>query len=216
MQLSHTAAAMSATFDDPNLVSTAGLVPTLRLAQNIGLHTLADSRLSGPTGKGAKPGAKITSLLAVMIVGADSIDDMNLLRHGGTGKLFARRHATSTLGSVLRAVTFGHVRQLDAIASRALARLSTHEPLITPGADPNVFVDVDDKSSRSTAIRNRATGVGAPGYVGPTRPHLLLTAHRSSLLGACAKAPSGRHARRLIGALSAAARLDGTGGTRGW
>lgn len=64
MQLSHTVAAMSATFDDPNLVTAAGLVPTMRLAQNIGLHTLADARLSVPTDKGANPGAKIASLLA--------------------------------------------------------------------------------------------------------------------------------------------------------
>jgi hypothetical protein len=56
-----------------------------------------------------------------MLAGADSIDDMNLLRHGGMGRLFARTYAPSTLGSFLREFRFGHVRQLDAVASRVLA-----------------------------------------------------------------------------------------------
>lgn len=59
MQLSHTPAAVSASFDDPNLVSTAGLVPIMRLADDAGLSTLAQNRLSVPTDKGANAGAKI-------------------------------------------------------------------------------------------------------------------------------------------------------------
>ena len=74
MQLSHSSRAVSASFDDPNLVSTAGLVPIMKLAQKAGLRALADEWLSVPTDKGANAGLKVTSLVA----GADSID---LCRH---------------------------------------------------------------------------------------------------------------------------------------
>lgn len=109
MQLLHTSAARSASFDDPNLVSSAGLVPVLALAESAGLRKLADERLSVPSDKGANAGLKVASMVAGMVAGADSIDDMALLRHGGMGRLF----------------TFGHVRQLDAIASRFLIGLAS-------------------------------------------------------------------------------------------
>ena len=110
-------------FDDPNLVSSAGLVPVMGLAERAGLGGLADEQLTVPTDKGANAGLKVASLVAGMVAGADSIDDMAMLRHGGMAKLFARIYAPSTLGSFLRAFTFGHVRQLDAVASRFLIDL---------------------------------------------------------------------------------------------
>jgi hypothetical protein len=79
MRASHTAAAVSATFDEPNLVSCAGLVPVLRLAERAGLHAGVDQRvrLPGPAGSaGANPAAKLTSIVAGMVAGADSIDDL--------------------------------------------------------------------------------------------------------------------------------------------
>src|SRR6185436_17681481 len=130
VKLSHTSAAMSAVFDDPNLVSSAGLVPVVALAEAAGLRVLADEHLTVSSDKGANAGSKVTSLVAGMVAGADSIDDMGLLRHGGMGRVFARAYAPSTLGSFLRAFTFGHVRQLDAIASRFLIRLAGQAPLI--------------------------------------------------------------------------------------
>ena len=111
-------------FDDPNLVSWAGLVPLVALAESAGLLALAQDRLSVPTDRGAHAGLKVASLVAGMVAGADSIDDMALLRHGGMGRVFANAYAPSTLGSFLRAFTFGHVRQLDAVASRFLTRLA--------------------------------------------------------------------------------------------
>lgn len=110
-------------FDDPNLVSAAGLVPVLALAESAGLRDLADAHLSVPTDKGANAGLKVTSLVGGMVAGADSIDDMALLRHGGMGRVFTRAYAPSTLGSFLRAFAFGHVRQLDAVATRFLVAL---------------------------------------------------------------------------------------------
>ena len=58
------------------------------------------------------------ALVAGMVAGADRIDGMGLLRHGGMARLFAGPRAPSTLGTFLRAFTLGHVRQLDAVASR--------------------------------------------------------------------------------------------------
>jgi hypothetical protein len=133
MQLCHTARATSAVFDDPNLVSSAGLLPVLALARSAGLQELAQQHLSVPTDKGANAGLKVTSLVAGMVAGADSIDDMALLRHGGMGRGFVNAYAPSTLGSFLRAFSFGHVRQLDAVASRFLARLDAQAP---PGFAP--------------------------------------------------------------------------------
>src|SRR3954464_7171839 len=145
MQLCHTSAATSAVFDDPNLVSSAGLVPVLTLARAAGLPSLAQEHLSVPTDKGANAGLKVTSLVAGMVAGADSIDDMALLRHGGMGRVFAGAYAPSTLGSFLRAFRFGHVRQLDAVASRFLTRLAARAPLIAaPGKGGRVMVDIDD------------------------------------------------------------------------
>ena len=79
-----------------------------------------------------------------MVAGADSIDDMALLRHGAMGRLFDRAYAPSTLGSFLREFTFGHVRQLDAVASRFLTALAGRAPLLTADPDELVLVDVDD------------------------------------------------------------------------
>ncbi|TDW28395.1 IS1380 family transposase [Cryobacterium psychrophilum] len=145
MQVSHTTRAVAHVFDDFNLVSSAGLVPAMKLAEKAGLRRLADKWLSVPTDKGANAGLKIVSLVAGMVAGADSIDDMAVLRHGGMRKLFAHLYAPSTLGSFLRAFTFGHVRQLDAIASRFLIRLAALSPLILLEPDGDyVFLDVDD------------------------------------------------------------------------
>ena len=89
MQLCHTSRATSAVFDDPNLVSSAGLIPVVALARSSGLHELAQQHLTVPTDKGANAGLKVASLVAGMVAGADSIDDMALLRHGGLGRVFA-------------------------------------------------------------------------------------------------------------------------------
>src|SRR3954452_1796212 len=130
MQLSHTSRATSAVFDDPNLVSSAGLVPVLALADRAGLRQLADARLSVPTDRGSNAGLKVASLVGGMLAGADSIDDMALLRHGGMGRVFTGAYAPSTLGSFLRAFSFGHVRQLDAVASRFLTALAAQAPQV--------------------------------------------------------------------------------------
>ena len=133
MRVSHAGAATSVRFDEPNLVSCAGLVPVMVLAERAGLHGLAGRHVRPPGPGGANPPLKVAALVAGMVAGADSIDDMDLLRHGGMPRLFAGVRAPSTLGTFLRSFTFGHVRQLDAVAARFLANLAGRSPLL-PGA----------------------------------------------------------------------------------
>jgi len=163
---------VSATFDDPNLVSAAGLVPIMKIAKDAGLHRLADQHLSVPTDKGANAGLKVASLVAGMVAGADSIDDMSLLRHGGMGRVFNRAYAPTTLGSFLRAFTFGHVRQLDAVASRFLLNLDATTPLLGDRADESmVMVDVDDTIIE---VQGYAKQGAARGYSGVRGLNALL------------------------------------------
>ena len=168
MKLSHTLRATSAVFDDPNLVSSGGLVPVLALAESAGLGSLADEHLSVPTDKGANAGLKVSSLVCGMVAGADSIDDMALLRHGGMGRIFAHAYAPSTLGSFLRAFTFGHVRQLDAVATRFLLGLAEHTPLVAGLNDPDgyVMVDIDDTIVEVHGSTKQGSGYGYSGVRG--------------------------------------------------
>jgi hypothetical protein len=144
MRLSHTLPVAAARFDDPNLVSAAGVVPVMRLAAAAGLGDVAGQLLSVPTDKGANAGGKVTALVCGMVAGADSIDDMALLRHGAMGRLFERTYAPSTLGSFLREFRFGHVRQLDAVASRFLTALAGRTGLLAAEPLDLVMVDIDD------------------------------------------------------------------------
>jgi len=175
VKLSHTSRATSAVFDDPNLVSAGGLVPVLALAESAGLRELADQHLTVPGDKGANAGLKVASLVAGMVAGADSIDDMALLRHGGMGRVFARAYAPSTLGSFLRAFTFGHVRQLDAIASRFLIALAGLTRLLRPSAEVSpdadasadyALLDVDDTIIEVHGHAKQGAGFGYSGVRG--------------------------------------------------
>ncbi|HEY2763844.1 MAG TPA: IS1380 family transposase [Pseudonocardiaceae bacterium] len=145
MRASHTAGGVSVRFDEPNLVSCAGVVPVLRLAERAGLHEAADRRVRLPRAAGsagANPGAKITSVVAGMVAGADSIDDLGVIRHGGLSRLFGGIRAPSTLGTFLRGFTWGNVRQLDVVARETLTGLARNAPLL-PGAEVYAFLDVD-------------------------------------------------------------------------
>jgi hypothetical protein len=155
-------------FDDPNLVSSAGLVPVLALADSADLRGLADEHLSVPTDKGAHAGLKVASLVAGMVAGADCIDDMALLRHGGMNKVVNGAYAPSTLGSFLRAFTFGHVRQLDALASRFLTGLAGRAPLLAGGdlQSGPVLVDVDDTIIEVHGYAKQGAGFGYSGVRG--------------------------------------------------
>jgi Transposase DDE domain group 1 len=167
MQLSHIRPVVSATFDEPNLVGAAGLVPLMSLAGKAGLRELADERMSVPTDKGANAGLKLSSLVAGMAAGADSIDDMALLRHGGMGKVFTGAYAPSTLGSFLRSFAFGHVRQADAVASRFLLNLAEHTRLFGGVEDAGtVLLDIDDTIVEVHGYQKQGAAFGYSGVRG--------------------------------------------------
>jgi Transposase DDE domain group 1 len=159
MQLSHAVPVRAAVFTEANLVSCVGLVPAVALSARAGLRELADDRLSVPGGAGANAGLKVAALVAGMVAGADSIDDMDLLRHGGMGRLFGGVRAPSTLGTFLRKFSFGHVRQLDGIAARFLGQLATQTPLL-PGVDQVAYVDIDDTVKRTYGYQKQGVGYG--------------------------------------------------------
>ena len=161
MKPSHT---IRPVFDDPNLVSAAGLVPTLRLAESAGLYELLDG-LSVPS---PNAGAKAAAVVGGMLTGADSIDDLDLLRHGGMSRLFAGVRAPSTLGTFLRSFTHGHVQQLDKIGAGLLAGLAARVPgLLTGGGrDGIAFVDVDDTVREVHGYAKQAAAFGYSGVRG--------------------------------------------------
>lgn len=144
MQSSHAASRLSASFSDPNLVASAGLVPLVRLAERCELAVLIRRHVNLKASTGANPAGKAITLVAAMRAGAHCINDVDMLRTGGTHRLFGGIYAPSTLGSFLRAFTHGHVRQLQAATRRFTANLIPHAGLIPPG-QPLVFLDIDSK-----------------------------------------------------------------------
>ena len=147
MRLSHVPARTSAVFDDPNLVSHGGLVPVVALAERCGLPELLAEHVRPGGECGVNAPAKVGCLVAGMAAGADSIDDMGLLRHGAMDVLFGGARAPSTLGSHLRSYTWGNVLQLEKAGRELLARLSHQAPLL-PGADVLAFIDIDSTQKR--------------------------------------------------------------------
>jgi Transposase DDE domain group 1 len=159
MRLSHGSSALSATFDDPNLVSVGGLTPVVALAQSCRLGDLVADKLTLKATGGVNAQLKVPALVAGMVAGADSIDDMDLLRHGGMDRLFAGIRAPSTLGTFLRAFTFGHVRQLDSVAAAFLTDLAGRTPLL-PGADQVIYLDLDDTMRETHGYAKQGVGYG--------------------------------------------------------
>jgi hypothetical protein len=147
VRLSHIPARTSAAFDDPNLVSHGGLVPVMALAERAGLPELLAEHVRPGGECGVNAPLKVGCLVAGMAAGADSIDDMGLLRHEAMGTLFCGVRAPSTLGSHLRCYTWGNVLQLEKAGRELLARLARRAPLL-PGADVLAFVDIDSTQKR--------------------------------------------------------------------
>ena len=123
MRLSHDPLKTHASFDDPDLVSRAGLVPVMALAERCGLAGLVREHVTIASRTGVNPDLKVPCLVAGMAAGAGSIDDMDVLRHGAMAHLFGGVRAPSTLGSFLRSFTRGNVRQLEKPGRELLAEL---------------------------------------------------------------------------------------------
>jgi hypothetical protein len=216
MELSHAPVRVRAVFDDPNLVSRGGLAPVVALAGRAGLADLVGSMLTLKAKGGVNAHVKIPALVAGMVAGADSIDDMDLLRHGGMDRLFAGIRAPSTLGTFLRTFSFGHVRQLDAVAARFLAGLAGQVPLL-PGADQIAYVDVDDTIRATHGYAKQGAGYG---YTGVKGLNALLATVSSPIAAPViaatrlrnGSANSGRGAARLLADALVAAKAAGASG----
>ena len=216
MRLSHARRAISARFDDPNLVSCAGLVPVMALAQRCGLAALLAERVRITAKGGANAVAKVLAVVAGMVAGADSIDDMDLLRHGGMGRLFTEVRAPSTLGTFLRCFTFGHVRQLDAVAAALLTRLAAATPVL-PDADQLVFVDLDDTVRQTYGYAKQGAGRGYTGIKGLNALLAVVSTPLSAPVIAAARLRKGstnsaRGAAKLLADALATARRAGAAG----
>jgi len=159
VRLLHDLAKIHATFDDPNLVSRAGLVPVMALAQRAGLGDLAGEHVRIARRCGVNPQVKVPGIVAGMIGGADSIDDLDLLRHGAMGALFGGVRAPSTLGSFLRSFTWGNVLQLGKVSRLVLGELARRAPLL-PSKDVLAFVDIDSQQKRVYGHKKQGAGFG--------------------------------------------------------
>jgi hypothetical protein len=207
---------MSVRFDDPNLVSCAGLAAVLALATRCGLGSLVTDRLRIAAKGGVNAAAKILALVAGMVAGADSISDMDLLRHGGMGRLFDEVRAPSTLGTFLRLFTFGHVRQLDAVAARLLGRLAAASPILA-GADRVAFLDIDDTVRATYGYAKQGAGRGYTGVNGLNALIATISTPLAAPVIAATRLRKGstnsvRGAARLVADALACARRAGAGG----
>jgi hypothetical protein len=159
VRLSHSPVLTRASFDDPNLVSRAGLVPVMALAERAGLPDLIEEHVRPGGECGVNADLKVGCLIAGMAAGAHSIDDMGLLRHGAMDVLFGGVRAPSTLGSHLRCYAWGNVLQLEKAGRELLGRLSRQAPLL-PGADVLAFVDIDSTQKRVYGHRKEGARFG--------------------------------------------------------
>jgi Transposase DDE domain group 1 len=158
VRLLHIPARTRAVFDDPNLLPNAGLAPLLAVADRAGLAgLLAAARPAGPCG--ASPAAKAMCLIGGMAAGADSIDDMDLLRDGAMEAVFGGVRAPSTLGSFLRSFTWGNVRQLDK-AHRSLTAALAADPRLLPGREELAFIDIDSTQERVYGYQKEGAAFG--------------------------------------------------------
>lgn len=149
-------------FDEVNLVSAAGLVPVLELAESAGLSAAIGAAVTLPVANAA---VKLRTVVAGMLAGADSIDDLDVLRSGGTARVLGPVRAPSTIGTFLRSFTHGHVLQLHAANRHLLAGLAGKVPGLISG-DDLVFVDVDDTIREVHGYQKQGAGFGYSGVRG--------------------------------------------------
>ena len=202
-------------FDEPRLVSDAGLLVTATLVERLGLEELVNESvwLGYGTAGAALPGRKVMTLVHGMLAGADSIDDMDVLRAGSTGLVLGHRvMAPSTLGTFLRAFTFGHVRQLDHVLDGALTR--AWEVGAGPGDAPLV-IDLDSFIGEVHGDHKQGASYGYTRQLG-YHPIAAVRADTGEVLhirNRKGKANTQRGAERFVDELLARVRRAGHDGT---
>lgn len=167
-RVSQTLDRIDVSFDDENLVANAGLLLPATLLDRLEVESLVNSTvgLHGRVG-GALPGRKVLTLVNTMLAGGSHIDHADMLRAGATDRVVGHRvMAPSTLGTFLRAFTFGHVRQLEAVNDVALQRAWA-----AGTAPTSAVVDVD---STICEVHGHHKGGAAFGYTKCRCYHPLL------------------------------------------
>jgi hypothetical protein len=146
-------------FDDERAVANAGVLLPALLADRLGIEGLVDQTVDlGDREGAANPGRKVMTLVSAMALGADCIDDCDVLRSGQTVAVLGHGVAApSTLGTFLRAFTFGHVRQLDRVLAQGLARAWAAGA--GPG-DERLIVDVDSFVGEVYGYGKQGAGYG--------------------------------------------------------
>ncbi|MGH9034552.1 MAG: IS1380 family transposase [Acidimicrobiia bacterium] len=170
MRSSHVLDRLGVTFDDDHAVAAAGLVLPATLAAHLGIEALANEviDLGGRPGA-SRPGRKVMTLVHSIVAGGDCIDDADVLRSGSTAEVLGHRvMAPSTLGTFLRAFTFGHVRQLDRLAETVLTRAWA------AGAGPGEGPMTIDLDSTISEVHGHAKQGAAYGYTRALGYHPLL------------------------------------------
>ena len=206
---SHVLDPIRVTFDDDRAVADAGLLLTGTLVGRLGLETTIDEKVT----RGYRPGRKMLTIVSTLLAGGDCIDDVDLLHAGATSQVVGHDTvAASTVGTWLRSLTFGHVRQLDAVTEAALAR--AWQAGAGPG-DAAMFVDVD---STICEVHGDAKQGAAYGYTRQLGLHPLVATRAETgeiLHGRMRKgsAGSGRGAQRFVRETIGRVRRAGASGT---
>jgi hypothetical protein len=212
-RVSHAIDRVEVTFDDPNLVANAGLVLVGTLVVRLGLEALVNAtvRLGGRVG-GARPGRKVLTLVHAIVAGGSHIDHADVLRAGGTERVLPHRvMAPSTLGTFLRAFSFGHVRQLEAVVAETLRRAWA------TGAGPatrRLVIDVDSTVCEVTGKLKAGAAFGYTKVLG-YHPLLATRADTGEVLHARMRkgsANTARGTRRFVEELVARVRRAGAAG----
>ena len=211
--VSHAIDRVEVTFDDETLVANAGMIVPGTLMVSLGLEAVVNAmvRLTGRVG-GSRPGRKICSVVATMLAGGTHIDHADMLRAGATEEVLPFRvMAPSTLGTFLRAFTFGHVRQLDRVIGEMLRR--AWKAGAGPG-DGRLVIDVDSTICEVHGKRKQGAGYGYTHVLG-YHPIVATRAATGEVLHARMRkgqANTARGARRFIEELIARVRHAGATG----
>jgi hypothetical protein len=212
-RVSHAVDRVSVSFDDPSLVANAGLVLVATLTRRLGLEELVNTlvRLGGRVG-GSRPGRKVMTLVVAIVAGGSHIDHADVLRAGGTRRVLPFRvMAPSTLGTFLRAFSFGHVRQLEAVVGEVLRRAWAM------GGGPGSARLVVDVDSTICEVEGKAKQGAAFGYTKVLGYHPILAtrADTGEVLHARMRkgsANTARGARRFLDEVVARVRRVGAAG----
>jgi Transposase DDE domain group 1 len=211
--VSHVPDRLRVTFDDGGLVANAGLVLVATLSARLGVGAIVNStlRMAGLIG-GAHPGRKVLTLVHSIVAGASHIDHAEILRAGDTARVLGHRvMAPSTLGTFLRAFTFGYVRQLEAVVATVLVRAWAL------GAGPGAAQLVIDVDSTICEVEGKHKQGAAYGYTKVLGYHPILASRADSGEIVHARMRKGsantaRGARRFIDEVVARLRRAGAAG----